>query len=79
MTQIIHIEMLMYSLNKHPNLMTKIIHIWMLMYALNKHPKFDDYYRCVQTLVPDVVAPETHQNSLRELKLWTFESLRKIF
>ena len=27
------------------------------------------YYRCVQTLLLDVVAPETHRNSLCELKL----------
>ena len=27
------------------------------------------YDQCVQTLLPDVVAPETQQNSLRELKL----------
>ena len=37
------------------------------------------YDRCVQTLLPDVVAPETHRNSLRELKLRIFESPRKNF
>ena len=31
------------------------------------------YDWCVQTLLPDVAAPETHWNSLCELKLWTFE------
>ena len=28
------------------------------------------YDRCLQTLLSDVVVPETHRNSLRELKLW---------
>ena len=37
------------------------------------------YDRCVQTLLPDVVASETHWSSLCELKLWTFESPRKNF
>ena len=27
------------------------------------------YDRCVQTLLPDVVAPETYRNSLREFEL----------
>ena len=31
------------------------------------------YNWCVQILLLDVVVPETHRNSLRELKLWTFE------
>ena len=41
------------------------------------------YDWCGQTLLPDVVAPETHQNdhsySLCELKLWTSGSPRKKF
>ena len=37
------------------------------------------YDRSVQTLLQGVSVPETHSNSLRELKLCTFESPRKSF